>query len=71
MNETQKARRYAVKQGELFMKHRARPVLCKCRACGHGLSDPESVERKLGPTCWAKGGGERWQIPLGFEERGR
>lgn len=55
-------------QGDLFVKRRARPVLCKCKACRHPLSDPASVERKLGPVCFEKGGGERWQIMLGFEE---
>ena len=56
------------KQGELFMR-RKRPTVCRCRACNRPLSDPESIERELGPECWRKGGGERWQLPLSFEGR--
>ena len=26
----------------------------RCRCCGTILSDPVSVERGVGPTCWAK-----------------
>lgn len=56
------------KDADLFTRRRKHPVLCRCKACGHRLSDPESVKREIGPTCWAKGGGERFQLPLGLEE---
>lgn len=28
--------------------------LVRCRRCGHPLSKPESVARRIGPECWAK-----------------
>jgi hypothetical protein len=54
-------------QKDLFTRKR-RPILCRCKCCHHGLSDPESVARGIGPECYAQGGGERWQIMLGLEE---
>lgn len=27
----------------------------RCRHCGRELTDPESVRRGIGSTCWAKG----------------
>lgn len=27
----------------------------RCQHCGMALSDPESVARRIGPDCWAKG----------------
>lgn len=70
MNETRPAPRRIKRpegQGDLFVKRR--PVLARCKCCGHGLSDPESVAREVGPTCWGKGGGERYQIMLDLEGR--
>ena len=56
-------------QGDLFMHNRRRPILCRCKSCKRGLSDPESVAREIGPECWAKGGGERYQIMMDLEAR--
>ena len=53
-------------QGDLFLKPR-RPALAKCRCCHHPLSDPASIARGVGPSCWARGGGERYQIQLKLE----
>lgn len=54
-------------QQELFMKKR-HTILCRCKCCNHGLSDPESVAREMGPSCWEKGGGERFQIMMNLED---
>ena len=36
--------------------HDVLDVLVRCRRCGRKLSDPRSVERRIGPECWEKTG---------------
>ncbi len=41
---------------------------CRCKACHRRLSDPDSIRRGVGPSCWKKGGGERYQFMIDFDE---
>lgn len=34
--------------------HAVLDELVRCRRCGRHLTNPESVERHIGPECWAK-----------------
>jgi|GEM_PF-2973869 len=43
------------------------PDACRCKSCKRRLPDPESVAREVGPECWKKGGGERYQFMFGFD----
>jgi len=45
--ERRAAQRLAKKQGREFSE-------THCNKCGRPLSDPESIQRGFGPTCWAK-----------------
>lgn len=39
----------------------------RCSICGKVLRDPKSVERGIGPVCWAK---EQIMIAIGAKEGG-
>ena len=42
-------------------------MVTKCKRCGHKLTDPISVERGYGPTCWQKEGRFLVNVPQNEE----
>lgn len=44
-------------------------MVAKCSKCGRPLADPESVQRRMGPVCWARFIAEKSAAMRGEEKR--